>query len=209
MLAGAIATSSEAQEYIRATSAAPESVQEIKTPIGIAFKEFAPAPVKGAAEDIEQPGPRPAAFWNDAQLEAQLRSYYFLRDRNQELAETLRLPPESEALTIGGLIGARSGWFKETVVLSAEVFTSQPISAPDSKPGSLLLKLDQNRISMLGTANIQLRKGQQLVTLYRQRYDLPYLNGNDSRMIPNTFEGYSIDGHWSLGRFVAGYVKEF
>ena len=118
LLAGAIATSSEAQEYIRATSAAPESVQEIETPIGIAFKEFAPAPVKGVAEDVEQPGPRPAAFWNNAQLEAQLRSYYFLRDRKQGLAETLRLPPESEALTIGGLIGARSGWFKETVVLS-------------------------------------------------------------------------------------------
>jgi len=209
LLAGPLTTSSRAQEYIRAMSAAPESVQEIDTPIGIAFKEFVPAPVKDAVEDVARPGPRPDPFWDNAQLDLQLRAYYFLRDREDELADTLHLPRESEALAAGGLIAVRSGWFRESMALAAEVFTSQPISAPDSKPGSLLLKPNQNQISVLGTANIQLRKGQQLVTLYRQRYDLPYLNGNDSRMIPITFEGYSIDGHWPYGRYVAGYVRQF
>ena len=61
---------------------------------------------------------------------------------------------------------------------------------------------------MAGQAYLRIRYENQIATLYRQRYDLPYINSNDSRMVPNTFEGYSIDGHWPYGRFVAGYIRK-
>ena len=34
----------------------------------------------------------------------------------------------------------------------------------------------------------------QFLNLYRQTYDTPYMNRNDNRITPNTFEGYSLQG---------------
>ncbi len=95
--------------------------------------------------------------------------------------------------------GSWLGWAWNRVALGGELFTSLPLYAPDSRPGTGLLKPIQDPIFVPGQAYFRLRHERQVVTLYRQRYDLPYINGNDGRMIPNTFEGYSIDGRWPYG----------
>ena len=43
--------------------------------------------------------------------------------------------------------------------------------------------------------------------LFRQAIQLPFINGNDSRMIPNTFEAYQIEAEPSnIFRLNLGYV---
>lgn len=204
--AGCLVTA-QAQEYIRAQATAPESVEELPTPIIVAFPEPEPIPTAlfpKAKETLQSYPP----FVSDLTLNANFRTYYFLRNNDGIVTNT---PDKSEAWAAGGSIASESGRAWETLSIGGEFFASVPIVAPDSRPGSGLLKPIQDSIYVLGQAYARLRMGKernQVVTLGRQRYDLPYLNSNDSRMIPNTFEGYTIDGRWPFGRFVAGYVAK-
>src|SRR6266850_2977635 len=61
--------------------------------------------------------------------------------------------------------------------------------------GTSLLQEGQRGYAVLGQlyARVKLFEGQ-FLSLYRQIYDTPYMNRNDSRMTPNTFEGYSLQG---------------
>jgi hypothetical protein len=199
------AVPSGAQDYTRNEEPAPTSVEELSGPIVLAFPDEAPKRtplLRGAKKALS----RFPAFVSDAQLDLNLRTYYFLRDLSEERA--LPVPEKAEAWAIGGSIAAETGWLWNTIALGGELFTSLPLVAPDSRPGTLLLKPIQDPIFVGGQAYLRLKYEKQIVTLYRQKYELPYINGNDSRMIPNTFEGYSIDGHWPYGRFVAGYVRK-
>jgi len=177
----------QAQEYIRNTTTAPATAEELDGPIAIAFPE-----------------PPPAGMT----LDANLRTYNFLRDNGDTVPRALK---KNEAWAGGASINLETGLLWDTVSVGAEYFGSFPIDAPDSRPGTGLLKPIQDSISVFGQAYVRGafgEQGRQVVTLGRQRYHLPYLNGNDGRMVPNTFLGYSIDGRWSHGRFVAGYVDK-
>lgn len=184
---------------------APTSAEEISSPIGVAFPEQAPTRTPLFPE-IKQSLERFPVFISDAELDLNFRSYYFLRDIDGGLASDLGIPEKAEAWAGGGSIALRSGWLWNHLAVGGEFFTSAPIRARDDRRGTGLLKPTQDPIAVVGQAYAQLKYEQQVVTLYRQKYDKPYLNSNDSRMIPNTFEGYSIDGHWRHGRFLAGYV---
>jgi hypothetical protein len=49
--------------------------------------------------------------------------------------------------------------------------------------------------------------GPAVVTLFHQALQLPFINGNDSRMIPNTFEAYQFEAEpWKDLRLNIGYV---
>ena len=50
------------------------------------------------------------------------------------------------------------------------------------------------------------RDGGHRLTGYRQLLDLPYVNGDDSRMTPNTFEGATLFGKIAGLRYGAGYL---
>ena len=43
-------------------------------------------------------------------------------------------------------------------------------------------------------------------TLYRQYIDTPYVNQQDNRMTPNTFEAYRITGKYDWVQFAAAYI---
>ncbi len=194
----------QAQEYIRAQATAPATVEELPTPIVVAFPDPEPLQTElfvNAKKALQRYSP----FVSDFKLNANFRTYYFLRDLD---GEATAAPTKNEAWAAGGSTAAESGWAWDRVALGGELFASVPIHAPDSRPGTGLLQPIQDPIFTAGQAYLRLRHEQQVVTLGRQRYDLPYLNSNDSRMIPNTFEGYSIDGRWPYGRFVAGYVTK-
>lgn len=196
-----------AQEYIRNTTTAPDTTEHLDGPIVVAFPEPEPQRtglLPGAKEALQ----RFPSFISDMTLDANFRTYYFLRDNGDVVPSALQ---KNEAWAAGGSINLESGLIWDTVSMGAEYFGSFPIDAPDSRPGTGLLKPIQDSISVFGQAYVRGAFGeqrQQVVTLGRQRYDLPYLNGNDSRMVPNTFLGYTIDGRWSRGRFVAGYVDK-
>ena len=73
--------------------------------------------------------------------------------------------------------------------MGAVGYTSQPLYAPDDKDGTTLLAPGQEGITVLGQAYGQLRyRDYALLTGYRQMVDDGYVNRQDNRMLPNTFE---------------------
>jgi hypothetical protein len=192
----------QSTEFIANEGPAPDSVEELHGPIVIAFPdaEERPDALSGSiSEWLDDLSP----FWSDAHANANFRTYYFLRDNG-----ITALIEENEAWAAGGILNFESGKLWNILSVGGEYFASVPIDASDSMPGSGLLKPIQNTISTFGQGYVRGVFGKQVVTLGRQRINKPYLNGNDSRMLPNTFQGITLDGRWNRGRFFIGYVDK-
>jgi len=153
----------------------------------------------------EQPADR-NPFIHDFRYGAQLRSFYF----NQDKYDNAR----SEAWALGGSIALRSGYLADRLRFGAVAYTSQGLRAPKDRDGTLLLKPGQASYTVLGQVYGEVRFADTLSgAIGRKEYNLPYLNGNDSRMSPNTFEGMSLygksgaagGGEWRYG---GGYVSK-
>jgi hypothetical protein len=174
----------------------PSSASEIETPIQRVFREAPVRPplfpwVRQRLQDLPP-------FFSDTQLEARFRTYYLRQDTTSDIL--------SEAWAIGGSIYYRSGWLEDVFQVEVEGFTSQPIVAPDSRDGTVLLEPRQEGYSVLGIANAKLRYGGIVLTGFRQYLDLPYVNRQDSRMTPNTFESLTLAKPEGPLRFSAGYT---
>ena len=104
----------------------------------------------------------------------------------------------------------RSGWLLDTFAMGATLYGSAPLYAPEDKDGTLLLKPGQEGYYVPGEAWGALRyKDYALLKGYRQRVDQTYINPQDNRMTPNTFEGVTLGGKvaWVqyLGRVPLGH----
>jgi hypothetical protein len=141
-------------------------------------------------------------FWRDTKLHTNIRSYYFYRD----IGETTK----NEAWALGGSLDYRSGWWKNRFQVGAVGYTSQKLYGPEDRDGTLLLKPEQKSFSVLGQAYLRLRCHEDIdLTLFRQSFSLPYLNAQDSRMVPNTFEGYVLGGRSVHNMdFIVGHVTK-
>lgn len=83
--------------------------------------------------------------------------------------------------------------------LGAAGYTSQPLHAPDDRDGPRLLADGQERYAVLGQAYAEVRLVEGLVAnVFRKEYSTPFLNRNDGRMTPNTFEAYTLVGEASV-----------
>jgi len=87
-----------------------------------------------------------------------------------------------------------------------EAFTSQPIVAPNDRDNTLLLAPEQEGYSVLGIANGPLRYKGIFLTGGRLYLDLPYVNRDDNRMTPNTFEAITLEKPEGKIQFVGGYA---
>jgi len=125
--------------------------------------------------------------FEDTKFEFNFRTYYFDRHKFDG--------SESEAWAIGGWGGFKTGYFLNHVAFGATVYTSQPLYAPDDKDGTTLLKPGQEGYTVLGEAyaDIKIVDGLNL-NVGRKGYDTPFVNRNDSRMTPNTFEAIVLQG---------------
>ena len=136
------------------------------------------------------------AFFRDLELDLHLRSYYF----NRELP--IRPAPPSgpdtvnqEAWALGGWMTLESGWLLDFFRVGATGYMSQPAYAPDTRDGTGLLGPGQTSITVPGQAWAQLRyQNYALLTGYRQLVNQGWVNPQDNRMIPNTFEGVTLTG---------------
>jgi hypothetical protein len=176
--------------------APPSSASEIETPIEQVFPEVPERPplfpwLRQQLQDLPP-------FIADTQLEARFRTYYLRQDRTTDEL--------SEAWAMGGSVSYRSGWLADLFAVEIEGFTSQPIVAPDDRDGTLLLAPAQDGYSVLGIANGKLRYKGIVLTGFRQYLDLPYVNRNDSRMTPNTFEAITLAKPEGEVRFSTGYT---
>lgn len=141
------------------------------------------------AERIQQQ--RSAALSN-VQYNAELRTMYL--DRNKFDGA------ESAAWAIGGSAGLKTGYFRNLLALGLTGYTSQKLYGPDDKDGTLLLKPGQESYSVLGEIYGDVRIVKDVnVYVGRKAYDTPYINRNDVRMTPNTFEALTLQGKMGAG----------
>lgn len=158
---------------------------------------------EGAAPERERHITRLYNFlWRDAALTLKPRTYYFDRQRDGAA--------DSQAWAAGGALKYRSGWLRDRLTLGATAYTSQRLYGPDDKDGTLLLKQGQNGYTVLGESHLMARvTDQAMLRLYRQDINLPYLNRQDNRMVPNTFEAYLLfnveDPRFN---YVGGHVRQ-
>jgi hypothetical protein len=139
-------------------------------------------------------------FFRDTQLVAQFRTYYLLRNDLDG--------PENEAWAAGGWLRYRSGWLLDAFRIGGTLYTSQPLYAPADKDGTGLLASGQEGYTVLGEAYATLRWGDHRLTGYRQAFDTPYVNRQDNRMTPNTFEGVTLFGKAPRLEYGLGYLTK-
>ncbi len=137
-------------------------------------------------------------FFRDAEFSLRPRLYYRYTDAGHVL---------HEAFAAGGALELSTGWWRNTLQLGLTGYTTQPLDAPRDRTNTGLLRSDGDGFSVLGQAWARLRTGSASATLFRQALELPFINGYDALMIPNTFEAYGIDvKHSKNFRFGFGYV---
>jgi hypothetical protein len=138
-------------------------------------------------------------FFRDADLKAHFRAYYFNRSKPDDTV--------NEAFAFGGWLSLRSGWLLDTFAVGSTLYGSAPLHAPDDRDGTLLLKPDQEGYYVPGEAWAALRYQDYVVLRgYRQTVDVGYVNPQDNRMTPNTFEGVTIGGKVAWLQYTGGYL---
>ena len=163
----------------------PSSVEGIVNPMEKSYveKELPPSQVPGIKERLKEA----PAFFRDTKLDVQLRSYY--------LRQTNSGSQTKEAWAIGGSLAYRSGFLYDRFAVGGTLYTSQPLYAPDDRDGTSLLAPGQEGYTVLGQAYGKVKLAEEnFLNIYRQEYNTPFINKNDFRMTPNTFEGYSVQG---------------
>lgn len=191
-----------AEESTHEDEPAPETVEGLSGQLTDGFKEEQPR--RTLTQLVQSKLTKLPPFFRDTELELNARNYYFHRHRTDG--------SRAEAWAIGGSLAYRSGWLKDVFRIGAQVYTSQRIIGKRHRDGTLLLEPGQKGYTVLGQAYAQLKFLENRVTLFRQTFDLPYVNKRDNRMTPNTFEAYTIKGvferaftHGSAA-YIAGHV---
>jgi hypothetical protein len=182
--ASVFASSPARSESVLNDKPAPDSVAEMHGPFQEAFqlrvREQTLFPrLKRALQNLPP-------FLRDTTVSLRTRSYYLnRREVDSDIAE---------AWAIGGGLWVESGWFENVFAVGGELFTSQKLIGKKSRDGTELLKTGQKSYTVFGQAYAMLRYRDHRFTAYRQELNLPYVNKNDSRMTPATFEGYTLRG---------------
>jgi hypothetical protein len=175
-----------AQEYIQDQEPVPESVDQETSPMGESFLEKLreiPRPFPWLKEQLKDTPP----FIRDTKLSLNVRTYYFWREKFDDT--------HSEAWTIGGALSYQSGWFLDRVSVGTVFYLSQPMRAPADRDGTLLLEPGQEGYAVVGQLYARVKVFENnFVNLGWYEYNTPYINKNDNRMTPNTFEGATFNG---------------
>src|SRR4029434_5471000 len=169
-----------AVEQVAPTDSALTSVEQGQTPLDQSF-DFRQWRLEKRRQALK-----------DTKFEFNFRTFYL--DRSQFSGA------ESQAWAIGGWLGVKTGYFLDHIAFGATVYTSNPIYAPDDRDGTLLLAPGQNGYTVLGEFYAELRIVKDVgITFGAKGYDTPFINRNDTRMTPNTFEAIVLQGRTELG----------
>jgi len=188
-----------AVEYIRDENPAPDSVEDLESPLGKSFRILPRKKVlfPRLRDFLENLPP----VLSDSQLDLNFRSFYF--DRSN------RDGSENTAWALGGSIFYESGKLFDLISVGGEVFTSQKLYGPEDKDGTLLLGRGQEGFTVIGRAYGEINYKDKLdIKLYRQYIDTPYVNKQDNRMVPNTFEAYILRSDLGVFKFGGGYISK-
>ena len=171
-------------DYLTHEEPVPESVKEMEGPLAEGLTEEEEEPRRVIAPSLKEKLAELPPFWRDTSATLNLRTYYF----DSTSGET-----KNQALALGGSFSYESGWWQELLQVGATVFTSQRLYGPKDRDGTLLLRPDQQGFTVLGEAFVAVNLfDHAMLRFYRQSFNLPYVNRQDNRMVPNTFEAYSL-----------------
>jgi hypothetical protein len=144
--------------------------------------------------------------FEDTVFNWQLRTQYIDRQQFND--------SQNEAWALAASAGFKTGYFRDLFAFGATGYTSQPLYAPADKDGTLMLAPGQKGYTVLGEAYAQVLLGDDVsASLGRKIYDTPYINRDDIRMTPQTFEAVTLQGVMGGGdqaewRYGAGYFDK-
>ncbi len=95
----------------------------------------------------------------------------------------------------------------ETFQLGASYYLSHGID-DNGEDGTLLLGSDQSDINVLGQLYLDTNFKNHMLRVYRQAFGFPYLNEQDSRMVPNTHEAYTLSHRGDTIGYIVGHVTK-
>lgn len=111
----------------------------------------------------------------------------------------------------GGAMSFKTGWLHDTLQLGVTGYSAIPL-ASNNKDGidrTGLVSPDGDGFAVLGQAWAKLKIEPATFKVFRQEMELPFIHGDDSRLIPNTFEAYQVDLKPSdIFRLNLGYVAK-
>jgi len=122
-------------------------------------------------------------FFRDSVLSLQPRFYYYHLDDGSL----------HEAFAAGGALIAASGWWRDTLQVGLGGYTTQPLATGHDPGGTGLFRNNGDGFEVFGQAWAKLKLEAATATLFRQEMDLPFINADDTRMIPNLFEAYRVE----------------
>lgn len=178
-----------AQEYLYDDREPPDVASELPTP-------FTPYEAPKAEGYLRSYSSEP--FIRDAVLSLRPRFYYRSVRNGLGVQDTF---------AGGGSLGITTGWWRDTLQFGVTGYTTQPLVAVTNNNRSGLVESDGDGFFTLGEAWGKVKVGPATGTAFRQILALPFINANDARMIPNTFEAYCGElKPWSFLRIDGGYV---
>lgn len=215
-----LAMPSWAQTAAPAQATAPAQGEEPKETEDDVYIETAPSSTEqGQTRMNEAFAPRDRQQWirdtrrkafKDTKWDLQVRSFYLDREKYDDSG--------SEAWALGGSLGFKTGYFRDRFAFGATGYTSQKLYGPDDRDGTLLLAPGQEGYSVLGEVYGEfLINEDSRLTLGRRGFDTPYINRNDARMTPNTFQTVLFQGlyggdegrpEWRVGGGYVDKIKE-
>lgn len=147
--------------------------------------------------------------FEDIKYDVQVRSFFMDRDKFDG--------SELGSFALGGYAGLKTGYFRERVAFGGTLYTSQKLAGDDDKDGAGLLAPGQEGYTVLGEiyADVIVTEGM-TATLGRKGIDTPFINRNDIRMTPKTFEYVALQGilgdtaapNWKYGFGYFNQIKE-
>ncbi len=185
-------------EYQEAENIAPESAETAPISLDGFHEAFKNRPTRQILRgQLAEAQP----FWRDAALDFGLRIYDFKRNNG---IETI-----ADSLAVGTDLTFSSGKWRERVSTVITWHTSFGINTSKDSGSSGLLGEGESDLSVISSAYLQYEFGEVLSTrLYRQEFNMPYINRQDIRMIPNAFEGYVLRYPGKRLEWLAGHVTK-
>lgn len=201
----AISNNVRATESVAAENTAPDSAVESATPIGEALtppEVEEPVRVKGLRERVKDMPP----ILRDAIFKINFRAYSFDRDTVSNQRQY--------ANTLGGEIFFQTGKFLRIAKIGLSYYSSNLFGESENPGATGLVAPDGSDLNVLGQAYLQFgdREGW-WASLYRRGIKVPYLDTDDSRMIPRTHETYfvarNVERHaFGFGHFTRTKLKD-
>lgn len=122
----------------------------------------------------------------------QARLYYFTQ-RSKTTGQ--QFDSIKESLALGGWLKYETPWIEDHFGLGAALYGTAPITGEFNQPdqgGTGLLTSDNEGFAVVAEAYLKARYADTEARVWRQRIETPFINSNDSRMLPQTFEAYGL-----------------